>query len=990
MNQLDRFRFGQLHKRRIVLFIVVLAVAVLLAGSFLGILGIFGQRSEFVRVKLSSDLSGAYNSGVGVNLSSVPSANRIPDPSFERGNTYRNFTVADTGSDFVFLENSEELPSIDRNATSRIRILSVGNDGIMTEKYSGRVTGFDEAGLGRIVYAEDPEGIGSGEPLYKLTSFNDRYVGLTSEGEIITGLFTSEPELILSQETFVDMCETDNTLYFLSAAGSVYISSDGASVSLFRELPLTDSEPVSLSVIGSNINIYCRGGEVLSVDSDSYRTVELPEVSEPSSPVCVTDREGGVIAVAEGHDIYVSRNGIFFSKVTSAVNYVVDRNIVSGTFSGGSFWFLCDDSSVLRLTESGNGFRCFRFDINGITISQICGTESGLLTAVSDDGRAFILEGDRYMEIEPSGMTVSRIYGGNSERLLVFGGGKLFYASVLSGIEVDEPVPSDSILEGDMCIFESTGNGDAGEFWHVSGARTGFSVTDSCSYDMSCSACISGQSEDLHAVWCDLGNISSEFSVNNFYRISLAVRGFNLENTDIYVWISGDSEGFGNEGFVISGAGDRFTEESYVFAVTDNMVRGGEDLKLNIAFQGTGMLYIDDIYLGEDKYGKDDMPQSFTDTMKDTSPAAIRFGSMVFASEGFSEETFYSSDVSSLENALKLTRDSGSDPWLVIGSYADRDSVEGMLTYLAGSVSSEKGRQRIDNGTAVPWSRQFDTIYIEITDSDGIFVTDAQRGAYVSYVIGLIRQSQYFSDIRERVVFLDGMSYEGGVILSNADFHSRSIVFDSRDYSGEYSQANYDSVRAAGHSSDSGEFISSLRFTPGSLPSTSAEVIDAILAEGSEFVRMTMVDVSLSPRHVDLESDMIFSGDSDLQDAQTTSQRMLLVLNTIRNLHILDDSQTLYREVLDPLNTSVAGRAEDFRRACTVRLVESEGNICLIVANHSDSQQQFLLVSGSSALVGSDIFRYGPDGRFLIKRNVLWIDRRQTIGPGEYLIINVQ
>ena len=72
MNRLDRFRFGQLHKRRIVAFIIILAVALMLAGGFLGVLGIFGQRSEFVRVKLGSDLSGPYNSGIGVNLSDIP------------------------------------------------------------------------------------------------------------------------------------------------------------------------------------------------------------------------------------------------------------------------------------------------------------------------------------------------------------------------------------------------------------------------------------------------------------------------------------------------------------------------------------------------------------------------------------------------------------------------------------------------------------------------------------------------------------------------------------------------------------------------------------------------------------------------------------------------------------------------------------------------------------------------------------------------------
>ena len=174
--------------------------------------------------------------------------------------------------------------------------------------------------------------------------------------------------------------------------------------------------------------------------------------------------------------------------------------------------------------------------------------------------------------------------------------------------------------------------------------------------------------------------------------------------------------------------------------------------------------------------------------LKSGSPAAVRLGNLNFASSGFSHSSFYGhsedsnsawceiggklkrvSVCNSLEDSLRMVNACGSAPWFRIGSCATSQEIDDFLEYLCGSVSSDYGRKRIDNGTAMPWSRCFDTIYIEISDSEGFFISDTQRAAYVNFVISMFSQSEYYTDIKDKAVFLDGMSYDGGVMISSAN-----------------------------------------------------------------------------------------------------------------------------------------------------------------------------------------------------------------------------
>ena len=99
MNKLDRFRYGNVHKRRIVRSLVVVTGIFAASLLILAGLGIFGSRSELVRIRLSSSYNGRNLEGVGINLTEVPTVNRVRDFSFTQGEDYTPLTIVDAAGD---------------------------------------------------------------------------------------------------------------------------------------------------------------------------------------------------------------------------------------------------------------------------------------------------------------------------------------------------------------------------------------------------------------------------------------------------------------------------------------------------------------------------------------------------------------------------------------------------------------------------------------------------------------------------------------------------------------------------------------------------------------------------------------------------------------------------------------------------------------------------------------------------------------------------
>ena len=395
-----------------------------------------------------------------------------------------------------------------------------------------------------------------------------------------------------------------------------------------------------------------------------------------------------------------------------------------------------------------------------------------------------------------------------------------------------------------------------------------------------------------------------------------------------------------------------------------------ENLRFNISFEGEASITVYNVYVGLDRNDINSVQDGFRESVPGSAPSVLRFASNVQGSSGFCNETFYGISAFSLERQMLLCKESGADPWIVMGSSVSQEDVDAFLGYLCGSVSNPYGMIRINNGTALPWSRQFDVIYIEVNDTDGTFVSDAQRGTYVSYVISLFGKSEFYLEIKDKIVFIDGMDYDGGVMLSDADRHASGMTISpitEEDASLSFidtasaaiDTAIYESPRTTGNISG-GEFISSLSISEELASGyNAAEVVSSVLRAQETFADLIMFD-------------------SDLD-----------VGNIISTLRPMANSGLIYYEVIDPLDTNSSLSAELFETSCETMLFDGTDDIYIVVANHSDSLQQFTVISDAYDMSTGSYRRYSDTGDLLIERDLNRLSLRQVLQPGEYLVIEI-
>ncbi len=163
--------------------------------------------------------------------------------------------------------------------------------------------------------------------------------------------------------------------------------------------------------------------------------------------------------------------------------------------------------------------------------------------------------------------------------------------------------------------------------------------------------------------------------------------------------------------------------------------------------------------------------------------AYLQIGESLLPSEFYFEEEsqYIFGDDGSLHNiysgtlndTVKLLQQAGAQPWLCIGSSVREAELRHIMQYLFGSRQSEYGLLRVQGGTLSRWNELFDTIYIEFSELDtAYFNSDSERQLFVDWAISIISSTPEYAQVRNQVVFVDGMQYQDGVMLSSADTHA--------------------------------------------------------------------------------------------------------------------------------------------------------------------------------------------------------------------------
>ncbi|MBR4913780.1 MAG: hypothetical protein IKZ42_00715 [Clostridiales bacterium] len=1033
MKKHGRPIFGITKRTRFAAAMVVVAVVLVLAIVVLGYVGVFGLRSELCEVSATPDKADDTYGGTGINLDVIPNINLVRDASFESSTEYSSMLVAGASDKSVFL-TPDAVAAAGYDTTNcqgdTARIISIDSEGVMSEKFTGYVTGFKPARLGAVNLIKDEKSLWDEDRIKGMAFYGNMALALTDSGRLIYDLTNSQlTGVVNAKDRFALIDSNESGVVAVALAGSIYYSQDGRNyISVYEPENLTIGKNVCGIGSSGTISVVCyKDGTIVTVANGNIAVSSLPDADATSF---VSDGKRFMATDSRGN-IYSSTNGMVFEKIGES-ELLSDRTKLLCEATSGVFCFVSDNAKAIIVKADDDGFVFEESDLSkltGSTIKSVYITDSGLIIAGTTDNKAFAINiaTGKTVNLTSENVVIENIIGVNGDKVFYDSGKEIYRSQILSELSIEGNLEGIDIIADDILIAGHIDRAAGGSIsasdsrehawdtssdstWDVYGRGTNVITTDRA-YSGKYGARITGSGGDVHALTQLLpGKAKDNFMPGTFYRLSLYAMSDKAPEK-AYCWIEG--EGFGRYGIELTGIGKNYKLYSYVFAVTDQMA-SAEEIRLSIAFEGTGFILVDDIFLGPDSYSAAGIPTYYADTLKSGKPTAMRLNNLNIGCNGFAETSMYLSAIDSvsrdvrgtsskieyddednsvyekpnqsvtgsIEDSLRLVKQCSSTPWFVIGPYVDQDDIDQLLEYMCGSLTSEYGGKRIDNGTALPWSRQFSRFYIEINDSGKVFKSDIQKASYVNYVKSMFSQSEYFSDIKDKTIFLDGMEYSGGTMMSDADYHTMGVSLVANDSTATYIDnirtsyvlAQYETPHIVS-GSKSGEYVNRLK-TSGS---NCGKVLSAIMMSEADFADMFLFDASINFVPSKYNGKDMFVGKEEFINMMTVSG-----LTTA-----FAGFDELYVDIKEPLDKTVPVSVEQFMSNVTTACFDKGNKTYIVVANSSGSQQSFLINDNKLGRADSVIRRYDDKGRLINERKMRSDHLRHILQPGEFIIVEV-
>ncbi len=1033
MKKHGRPIFGITKRTRFAAAMVVVAVVLVLAIVVLGYVGVFGLRSELCEVSATPDKADDTYGGTGINCDVIPNINLVRDASFESSTQYSSMLVAGASENSVFL-TPDAVASAGYDTTNcagdTARIISIDSEGVMSEKFTGIVTGYKPAKLGAVSLIKDEKSLWDEDRIKEMAFYGNMALALTDSGRLIYDLTNSQlTGVVNAKDRFALIDSNDSGVVAVATDGTIYYSQDGKNFSSVYE-PENITLGQKVCGIGSSgqISVVCyKDGTVVTVAAGNIAQSNLPGYDATSF---VSDGKRFLATDSRGN-VYSSTNGMVFENI-GVSEMIKDKTNILTAATSGVFCFVSDNSNAVIVKSEDKDFRFEEIELakaTGSPVSSVYLTNSGLIIAGTTDDKAYAIniKTARTVNLTSENVVVENIIGVNGDKVYYDSGKEIYKSQILSELSLEGNLEGIDIIADDILVAGHLGRAAGGVIsssdsrdyawsvsddstWAVYGKGTNVITTDRA-YSGKYGARITGSGSDVHALTQTLpGKAKDNFMPGTFYRLSLYVMSDKAPEK-AFCWLEG--EGFGKYGIELTGVGKNYKLYSYVFAVTDQMA-DAEEVRLSIAFEGTGFILVDDVFLGPDSYSTAGVPQYYADTLKSGKPAAMRLNNLNIGCNGFAETSMYLSSIDSvsrdisgtssrteysnenssifdkqnqsvtvsLEDSLRLVKQCSSTPWFVIGPYVNQDDIDKLLEYLCGSLTSEYGGRRIDNGTALPWSRQFSRFYIEINDSGKVFKSDIQKASYVNYVKSMFTQSEYFSDIKDKTFFLDGMEYSGGTMMSDADYHTMDVSLIANDSSASYIDnirtsyvlAQYEAPHVIS-GAKSGEYIKTLK-TSGT---NCGKIISAIMTSEADFADMILFDASVNFVPSKYAGSEMFIGKEEFINMMTVSG-----LTTV-----FAGFDELYIDIKEPLDTSVPVSVEQFMSNVTTACFAKGNKAYIVVANSSAAQQSFLINDNKLGRADSVIRRYDDKGRLINEKKMRSDHLRHILQPGEFIIVEV-
>ena len=1038
---------GRMHKRPFITALTVFAVFLLLAAFFFLGLGILRMSYDYPEVSTHAESSDVLSSGLGVNLSYIPSTNLLWDPSFENDYYENVFSVAEAKGDVVYLHSRPDDPNAltDTYKGGALRIMTYDEEGKMSQVVYAGITDYQTDQLG--VWKEIENETSGTYATKWLRSEGNYALALLQNGELITDITSSEPtriEQVSKEDPIVDAALHNSHFFAVTSAGTFYTSSNGRAWDSVSDTTLKEYEMLAVTALG-RLGIACgKEGKILVCDGTSIAT---PSIFTENSFYTAVSSDSRALLAGENGYVCTTVNGSIFRRLSSdeLETKTSDKWILS-TINGEEFVLVSENGMLAIGTcdDKTGKFSFTRYDVvlpSGLVPKQIALFPNGDVWALTENGYiySFSRATDKWHQIfAEKDNQIDSMSRTSGENILICRSGNLYSASMYTKVTIDQAIGEVEIQNGDMCLLSApvpSVNGSGRGAWEVFGESSTVQIVSGSpktagdkSLQLSSSL---PDAEQAHFISQVISKDEiSPMKEKVFYHIRLYLKQNNMENEQVLVWISGLSEPIGTTFTDISG---NWREYSYTFAwPSEKGKTKAEDIRLNIGFYGSGEMFVDGVCLERETYSEQQIRPKLVDLLDDNSPEFLRLSNLGLGRLGTSissnlpmignellyatqEGEMVSSGVVSLETTMRLVKQVDANPWLVIDSAFGSDEMEILLGYLCGGITDTYGKIRVDNGTALAWQKQFDRIVVEITDENGLFDTDLQRRAYVDHMIEIIKGSEFYSDLKDRLFFVDGMQYDNGTMLSVADYHSSDLFLGNTgeeslpsvgdgDISSLLDSIYTDYIDAIPRNSSymqdvKGEWISDLsisivknrvsenQIVSDEIPMNAAQMLEFLLYDLGEHTSFVTVDLPVSRISGDAKDDYLFAYDGDtLENRRIRSINAEVLLRTVGVVTKIAQGPRVETSWAAPLSRK---KDDSYKIGLHSYAFASNGYIYLIVANPTTEQQQFL-IDTDVAKDDITVKRYSSEckeialasTRSILHRN----ERRYTLQAGQFCV----
>jgi hypothetical protein len=793
-------RYSRIRKRTFIVTGITILVILAAAGLISLYALLQAGPADLVTITINDGESRTAVLGSGVSLSSAESSSLLRDASFEPLIFRQTLTVY--SGDETTLTVSSEDASAGRfgdgffNGASA-RVMTRTDTGFVLKK-TANVLNYGINRVGVFSEVNLPDDMPTRQAILAFARQGDVTVAVGENGLIINDVSSQTPGVADAGLTadLTGVCATEDGFFACSANGDLLFSNNGKTWQIIARYPDLTLSAIAATPEGLYVAVG-EGGAIIT-GKGRYSSALQPMVKiDLHDVVC-----SGTAFAAVGADgtILTSQSGVIWQIASQqdgvdwlAADYRGGRFVVVGTDSAAA---ISDDGNVFTLLDH-------RSDTDAVDIIMLSRRQLIVLDrdggfAVSNDSGTTWLK-----SVIETGM-ISRVIAlaGKDKILSADREGSLGLAQLVAEIQLDSSLRENQYRAGDLIFLEKSSlsvpvsylsaDSSAEAFrdpWSHFGVGSAGRISNEAAPGGGQAAMLlsadSDQAGEASIVSQRLQNSQIIGGKNAIYEAELWLKQADIGDRTVQVWLTGPFEPVGT---TFTNVGTTWKKYNFNFILPAGTISlTSEDIRFNIAINA-GQLWIDQVSLTLAADTSDRFASDFTSSLQAISPQIIRLDFLGIGSPAAKTESWASSlgnenshisstgwnspEPASLNAALQMVAECAADPWLVIDSYASQAELLNMIEYLAGPISESYGKLRMDQGSVLPWTEQFGRIIIELTDRSEIFVTDQIKADFVNLMISTISQSPYYRQIKGQLIFVDGMAYEAGVVLSTADFHA--------------------------------------------------------------------------------------------------------------------------------------------------------------------------------------------------------------------------